>query len=122
MTFEEAAAIPHAAMLAVQGLIDTGKIQGGQKILINGAGGGVGAFAVQIAKLYGAEVTGVDSAGKFDMLRSTGFDHVIDYEREVFTENGQRYDLILDTRRIALHSSMHAHYVPEGRTLQLVVT
>ncbi|MFP6643379.1 MAG: NAD(P)-dependent alcohol dehydrogenase [Candidatus Latescibacterota bacterium] len=98
MTFEEAAAIPHAAMLAVQGLIDRGKIQRGQKILINGAGGGVGTFGVQVAKLYGAEVTGVDSAGKLDMLRSIGFDHVIDYEREDFTENGQRYDLILDTK------------------------
>ncbi|MCU7549066.1 NAD(P)-dependent alcohol dehydrogenase [Chitinophagaceae bacterium LB-8] len=98
MSFSEAAAIPQAAMLAVQGLIDKGKIQPGQKLLINGAGGGVGTFAVQIAKLYGVEVTGVDSTGKLDMLRSMGFDHVIDYTREDFTKNGQCYDLILDVK------------------------
>ncbi len=97
MTFEEAAAIPQAAMLAIQGL-HKGKIRSGQKILINGAGGGVGTFAVQIAKLYGVEITGVDSAGKLDMLRSLGFDHVIDYKREDFTKNGKRYDLILDAK------------------------
>src|SRR2546421_5467351 len=85
MSFNEAAAIPQAAMLAIQGLRDIGQIQPGQKILINGAGGGVGTFAVQIAKLYGVEVTGVDSSGKLDMLRSMGFDHVIDYTKEDFT-------------------------------------
>ncbi len=98
MTFEEAAAIPQAAMLAVQGLIDKGKIQSGQKLLINGAGGGVGTFAVQIAKQYGVEITGVDSSGKLEMLRTMGFDHVIDYTREDFTKNGQQYDLILDVK------------------------
>ncbi len=98
MTFEEAAAIPQAAMLAVQGLRDKGHIQQGQKLLINGAGGGVGTFAIQIAKLYGVEVTGVDSSGKLDMLRSMGFDHVIDYTQEDFTKNGQCYDLILDVK------------------------
>jgi NADPH:quinone reductase-like Zn-dependent oxidoreductase len=98
MTFEEAAAVPQAAMLAVQGLRDIGKIQPGQKILINGAGGGVGTFGVQIAKLYGVEVTGVDSSGKLDMMRSLGFDHVIDYTKEDFTKNGQCYDLILDNK------------------------
>ena len=98
MSFEDAAAIPQAAMLAVQGLIDKGKIRSGQKILINGAGGGVGTFAVQIAKLYGVEVTGVDSAGKLDMLRSVGFDHVIDYTKDDFTKNGSCYDLILDVK------------------------
>jgi NADPH:quinone reductase-like Zn-dependent oxidoreductase len=98
MTFEEAAAIPHAAMLAVQGLRDKGQIQQGQKLLINGAGGGVGIFGVQIAKLFGAEVTGVDSAEKLDMMRSIGFDHVIDYKKEDFTRNGLCYDLILDTK------------------------
>jgi NADPH:quinone reductase-like Zn-dependent oxidoreductase len=98
MSFNEAAAIPQAAMLAVQGLIDKGKIQPGQKLLINGAGGGVGTFAVQLAKLYGAEVTGVDSTSKLDMLRSMGFDHVIDYTLEDFTKNGQCYDLILDVK------------------------
>jgi NADPH:quinone reductase-like Zn-dependent oxidoreductase len=98
MSFEEAAAIPQAAMLAAQGLIDKGKIHPGQKLLINGAGGGVGTYAVQIAKLYGVEVTGVDSTNKLDMLRSMGFDHVIDYTREDFTKNGQCYDLILDVK------------------------
>jgi len=98
MTFDEAAAIPQAAMLALQGLRDRGQIQPGQKLLINGAGGGVGTFAVQIAKLYGVEVTGVDSSGKLDMLRSMGFDHVIDYTQEDFTKRGQCYDLILDVK------------------------
>ena len=93
MSFEEAAAIPHASMLAVQGLIDVGQIQQGQKALINGAGGGVGMFGIQIAKLHGAEVTGVDSGQKADMLRDLGFDHVIDYRQEDCTQNGQRYDL-----------------------------
>ena len=98
MSFEEAAAIPQAAMLAVQGLIDKGNIKQGQRLLINGAGGGVGTFGIQIAKLYGVEVTGVDSTGKLDMLRSMGFDHVIDYTKEDFTKNGQCYDLILDVK------------------------
>jgi NADPH:quinone reductase-like Zn-dependent oxidoreductase len=96
MTFEEAAAIPQAAVLALQGIRDKGQIQPGQKILINGAGGGVGTFALQIAKSFGAEVTGVDSTGKLDMMRSIGADQVIDYTQEDFTKNGQRYDLILD--------------------------
>ncbi|MGZ5135891.1 MAG: NAD(P)-dependent alcohol dehydrogenase, partial [Flavitalea sp.] len=98
MSFVDAAAIPQAAMLAVQGLRDKGQIQAGQKLLINGAGGGVGSFAIQIAKLYGVEVTGVDSTGKLDMLVSMGFDHVIDYTKEDFTKNGQCYDLILDVK------------------------
>jgi NADPH:quinone reductase-like Zn-dependent oxidoreductase len=96
MTFEEAAAIPQAAVLALQGLRDTGQIRKGQKVLINGAGGGVGTFAVQIAKLFGAEITGVDSVEKLEMLRSIGADQVINYKQEDFTQNGQRYDLILD--------------------------
>jgi NADPH:quinone reductase-like Zn-dependent oxidoreductase len=98
MSFEEAAAIPQAAMLAVQGLIDKGKIKQGQKILINGAGGGVGTFGIQIAKLYGAEVTGVDSGPKLEMMRSMGFDYVIDYTKEDFTKNGKCYELILDAK------------------------
>ena len=98
MSFIDAAAIPQAAMLAVQGLIDKGRISQGQKLLINGAGGGVGTFAVQIAKLYRAEVTGVDSTAKLDMMRSMGFHYVIDYTKEDFTKNGLLYDLILDVK------------------------
>ena len=98
MSFIEASAIPQAAMLAVQGLIDKGKIAPGQKVLVNGAGGGVGSFAVQLGRLYGVEMTGVDSTAKQEMLRSIGFDHVIDYTKEDFTKNGHRYDLILDVK------------------------
>jgi len=96
LTFEEAAAVPQAAVLALQGLRYNGGIQPGQKILINGAGGGVGTFGVQIAKLSGAEVTAVDSTEKLGMLRMLGADHVVDYTKEDFTKNGKRYDLILD--------------------------
>jgi len=103
MTFEEAASVPSRAIIALQGLRDKRQIQPGQKVLINGAGGGVGTFAVQIAKSFGAEVTGVDSTRKLDMLRSIGADQVIDYTQEDFTKNGQRYDLILD---VAAHHSI----------------
>ena len=98
MSFEEAAAIPHASLLAYQGLVEIGKIQKGQQILINGAGGGVGTFGLQLAKLYDAEVTGLDTGNKLGMMQSIGFDHVIDYKKEDFTKNGQRYDLILDAK------------------------
>ena len=99
MTFVEAAAIPHAAMLAVQGLQDEGRIQPGQTVLINGAGGGVGTLAVQIAKSMGVvELTGVDSSDKLAMMRSIGFVQTIDYTQEDFTQNKQCYDLILDTK------------------------
>jgi NADPH:quinone reductase-like Zn-dependent oxidoreductase len=96
MTFEEVAALPQAGVVALQGLRDKGQIQSGQNVLINGAGGGAGSFAVQIAKLYGAAVTGIDNTSKLDMMRSIGADHVIDYTQEDFAKTGQRYDLILD--------------------------
>ena len=96
MTFEEAAAVPQAAVLALFGLRDKGQLQSGQKVLINGAGGGAGTFAVQIAKSFGAQVTGMDRTSKLDMMRSIGADHVIDFTQEDFTKNGQHYDLILD--------------------------
>jgi len=106
MTFEEAAAIPQAAVIALQGIRDKGQVQSGQRVLINGAGGGAGTFAVQLAKIYGAEVTGVDNTGKLDLMRSLGADHVIDYTREDFTENGEQYDLILD---VVAHRSVFAY-------------
>ncbi len=96
MTFEEAAAVPQAAVLALQGLRDKEQIKPEQKVLINGAGGGMGTFAIQFAKSFGAEVTGVDSTRKLDMMRSIGADQVIDYTKEDFTKNSQSYDLILD--------------------------
>jgi len=95
LTFEQAAAVPMAGVTALQGLCDKRQIQPGQKSLINGAGGGVGTFAVQIAKSFGAEVTGACSTRKLDMVRSIGADQVIDYTREDFTKSGRRYDLIL---------------------------
>ena len=96
LTFEEAAAAPMAALTALQGLRDLGKIRAGQKVLINGASGGVGTFAVQIARSYGTVVTGVCSGPKMDLVRSLGADQIIDYTREDVTLNGQRYDLIFD--------------------------
>ena len=106
MTFEQVAAIPQAAVIALQGIRDKGQVQPGQQVLINGAGGGAGTFAVQLAKLYGAEVTGVDNTGKLDFMRSLGADHVIDYSREDFTKNGKQYDLILD---LIAHRSVFAY-------------
>ena len=96
LTFEQAASVPIAAITALQALRDKGRLKAGQKVLINGASGGVGTFAVQIAKSFGAEVTGVCSTRNLEMVRSIGADHVIDYTQEDYTENEQRYDLIID--------------------------
>jgi len=106
MTFEEAAAIPQGGVIALQGMREKGMVQPGQNVLINGAGGSAGTFAVQLAKLYGAEVTGVDNSGKLDFLRSLGADHVIDYTQEDFTKNRKQYDLILD---VIAHRSVFAY-------------
>ena len=114
LTFEQAAAIPTSALSALHGLRDVGKVQQGQKVLINGASGGVGTYAVQIAKAFGAEVTGVCSTRNLDMVRSIGADHVIDYTQTDFTQSGQKYDLILD--QVANHplSACRRALTPQG--------
>jgi NADPH:quinone reductase-like Zn-dependent oxidoreductase len=96
LSFEQAAAVPLAGNTALMGLRDVGRVQPGQQVLVNGASGGVGTFAVQIAKSFGADVTGVCSTRNVDLVRSIGADHVIDYTREDFTRNGQRYDVVFD--------------------------
>jgi NADPH:quinone reductase-like Zn-dependent oxidoreductase len=106
LTFEQAAAIPQAGVIALQGIRKHGQVQPGQHVLINGAGGGAGSFAVQLAKLDGAEVTAVDTTGKLDFMRSLGADHIIDYTRQDFTKTGQQYDLILD---MVTHRSVFAY-------------
>jgi NADPH:quinone reductase-like Zn-dependent oxidoreductase len=114
LTFEQAAAVPTAAVTALRGLRDVGKVQSGQKVLINGASGGVGTFAVQVAKALGAEVTGVCSTGKVDMVRSIGANHVIDYTQEDFTQSGPRYDLILDNVGNHSFSDLRRALTPQG--------
>ena len=114
LSFEQAAAVPSAAITALQGLRDVGKLQPGQKVLINGASGGVGTFAVQIAKAFGAEVTGVCSTRNVDMVRSIGADHVVDYTQEDFTQSGQRYELILDNVANRSFSDLRRALTPQG--------
>ena len=119
LTFEQAAAVPTAGQTALVGVRDKGALQAGQRVLINGAGGGVGSFAVQIARALGAEVTAVTSTRNVDMVASIGADHVVDYTRDDFTRGGQRYDLIVDAggnRRLA---HLRRVLAPEG-TIVLV--
>lgn len=112
LSFEQTAAVPMAAVTALQGF--DGRVQPGQKVLVNGASGGVGSFAVQIAKAFGAEVTGVCSTKKIDTVRAIGADHVIDYKHEDFTQNGQRYDFILDAAAYRPMSEYKRSLTPNG--------
>jgi NADPH:quinone reductase-like Zn-dependent oxidoreductase len=117
MSFDQASAIPQSGAIALQGLRDKGQVQPGQTVLINGAGGSAGTFAIQIGKILGAEVTGVDNAQKLEPMRSLGADHVIDYAKEDFTRSAQRYDLILDL--VGQHSVLDFKraLAPKGRYL-----
>lgn len=114
VTFEQAAAVPTSGFIAIQGIRDQGHVQPGHRVLINGAGGGVGTFAVQLAKAFGADVTGVDSSGKLNMVRSIGADQVIDYMQEDFTQSGERYDLILDVPGNHSFSALRRALTPKG--------
>src|SRR5215208_5904384 len=119
LTFEQAAAVPVSGCTALQAVRDRGKVRPGQRVLIIGAGGGVGTFAVQLAKAFGAEVTGVSSTTKVELVRSIGADHVIDYAREDFAEGEQRYDLILDIGGNSSLSRLRRALTPRG-TLVIV--
>jgi len=114
LTFEEAASVLTSGPIAIQGIRDEGRLQAGQKVLINGAGGGVGTIAVQLAKAYGADVTAVDAPGKLDLLRSIGADRVIDYTEEDFTRSGERFDLVLDIAGNHPWSELRRVLTPEG--------
>jgi NADPH:quinone reductase-like Zn-dependent oxidoreductase len=115
VTFEQAAAVPTSGLIALRGLRDEGGLTAGQRVLVNGAGGGVGGLAVQIAKAFGAEVTGVDGPGKLETVRSLGADRVLDYTREDFTRAGERYDLILDVPGNHSLSECLRALAPDGR-------
>jgi NADPH:quinone reductase-like Zn-dependent oxidoreductase len=119
MTYEQAAAVPHGALTALF-FIRKASIQPGERVLINGASGGIGQFAVQLAKYHGAEVTGVCSTTKMELVRSLGADEVIDYTREDFTENGQTYDVIFDTARVTSFSRCKSSLTQNGRYLLAV--
>ena len=115
LSYEQAAAIPHAGMLAQQALTEIGHVDQAKTLLINGAGGGVGPLGLQLAKLHGVEVTGVDSTVKQDFLRSLGFDHVLDYREQDFTKTGRCYDLILDVKTTRSPFA-YARVLPPGGT------
>jgi NADPH:quinone reductase-like Zn-dependent oxidoreductase len=115
ITFEQAAGVPTSGFIALHNLRDAGQVQPGQKVLINGAAGGVGAIALQLAKAYGANVTGVDSTKKLDMVRSLGADHVIDFTQEDFTQGRERYDLIFDIPGNHSFSACRRALTPEGK-------
>lgn len=127
----DASALPHAGILALQGLVEKGKVKTGQRVLINGAGGGVGTLGIQILKPYGVEVTGVDSGEKLDMMKSLGFNSVMDYKETDFTATGEKYDLILDTKstrsvfKVARSLKKNGTYVTVGgsmvRLLEIVL-
>jgi NADPH:quinone reductase-like Zn-dependent oxidoreductase len=119
ISFEQAASVPIAAITALQALRDKGHVQAGQKVLINGASGGVGTFAVQLAKSYGADVTGVCSTRNLDLVRSIGADHVIDYTKEDFSKSGQRYDLILDNVGTQPLSQFRRALQPKGQCVMI---
>lgn len=131
LSFQQAAAVPQAGLLAWQGLVDEGHIRPGQKVLINGASGGSGTFAVQIAKTFDVEITGVCSTEKMEFVRSLGVDHVIDYTREDFTRNGKQYDLIIDAqghhsifdyrRALSPHGVYFMHGGASSRIMQVML-
>jgi NADPH:quinone reductase-like Zn-dependent oxidoreductase len=115
VTFEQAASVPTSGLIALRNLRDQGRLQSGQKVLINGAGGGVGGLAVQLAKAFDAEVTGVDCASKLDLIRTLGADHVIDFAEQDFTRAGERYDLIFDVPGNHTFSECRRALTPAGR-------
>jgi NADPH:quinone reductase-like Zn-dependent oxidoreductase len=115
VTFEQAAAVPTSGLIALQNVRHQGQVRAGDKVLVNGAGGGVGVFAVQLAKTYGAQVTGVDSGPKLNMLRSIGADRVVDYTREDFTRGSERYDLIVDIPGNHPFAECRRALTPQGR-------
>ncbi|MFP3989664.1 NAD(P)-dependent alcohol dehydrogenase [Streptomyces sp. E11-3] len=117
VTFEQAAAVPSSGFIVLQNLRAAGQVKAGQRVLVNGAGGGVGTLAVQLAKAYGAEVTGVDSTTKLDAIRSLGTDHVIDYTQEDFTRGGERYDLVFDVPGNHSFSACRRALTPQGTYL-----
>ena len=127
ISFNDAGALPHAGILALQGLVDKGKVASGQRVLINGAGGGVGTLGIQILKPYGVNVTGVDNAEKLGLMKSLGYDSVIDYKKVDFSDTGEKYDLILDTKstrsvfKVARSLKRNGTYITMGGSMYRVL-